>query len=180
MQPPLIICQIVCMNHRNVIGSAGGMPWHIPEDLARFKKLTMGSALIMGRKTWASLPGVLPGRAHVVLSRSRPQHQPPEGVVWSNHLQEALAAASQLTTTEHIFIIGGGQIYAAAMAVTHRVYVTKIHLDVPGDVHYPSAALANFTEQEHTQVNLTAYTNHPSNPEEALAVKGAFIEYHRP
>jgi dihydrofolate reductase len=116
-----------------VIGDRGTLPWHLPEDLIRFRDLTMGSTAVMGRATWESLPArvrPLPGRTNVVLSR-RPGWTAPGAEVHGS-LPEALAAADG-----NVWVIGGASVYAAALPLADRVEVTELRDDFPGDVTAP-------------------------------------------
>ena len=118
------------------IGANGVMPWHIPADLRRFKSLTMGQnglgwPMVMGRKTFDSLPGVLPGRRHIVLTRDKAWAA--EGAEAAHGLDEALALAN----APHIAVIGGAEIYAQALALASRIELTEIRADFPGDTTMP-------------------------------------------
>lgn len=118
-----------------VIGRDGGLPWHLPEDLAHFRALTRGATVVMGRATWESLPErfrPLPGRRNVVLSR-RADFQPTGADVRAD-LAAALAEATDAT----VWVIGGAQVYAAALADADRLVVTEIDEAVDGDAHAPS------------------------------------------
>lgn len=114
-----------------VIGADGAMPWHIPADLRRFKSLTMGLPMVMGRKTFDSLPGLLPGRRHIVLTRDT--NWQAEGAEVAHTLSEALALAN----APHIAVIGGAEIYALALPLAARLEITQIKADIPGDTHMP-------------------------------------------
>ena len=118
------------------IGADGTMPWHIPADLKRFKALTMGQdgsgwPMIMGRKTFESLPGLLPGRRHIVLTRDR--NWQAEGAEVAHSFEEALALAD----AAQIAVIGGAEIYALAMPTAARLELTEVRADVPGDTRMP-------------------------------------------
>ena len=120
-----------------VIGKDGTMPWHLPEDLAHFKQLTLGAPVIMGRKTWDSLPPrfrPLPGRANIVVTRQENWSQ--TGTQRSFSLREALQIAEQLNPAT-VWVIGGAQIYAQALPLAQRVEVTEIAQDFAGDAHAP-------------------------------------------
>jgi dihydrofolate reductase len=118
-----------------VIGKNNAMPWHLPEDLAHFKRLTQGWPVIMGRKTWDSLPPKfrpLPGRTNVVITRQQDWKEP--GAVPASSLAEALKLCGQ---AEEIWIIGGAQIYAQAEPLADRIEVTEIAQDFEGDAFAP-------------------------------------------
>jgi dihydrofolate reductase len=121
------ISLIVARAQNGVIGRDGKLPWHLPADLKRFKALTMGSVLVMGRKTFESLPGVLPGRRHVVLTRDPTWHA--EGAEVARDVDHALALAG----TEPISVIGGAEIFRLFLPLTDRVELTEVLEDVPGD-----------------------------------------------
>jgi len=116
-----------------VIGVDGGMPWHVPEDLAHFRQVTGDATVVMGRRTWESLPErfrPLPGRRNVVLTRD---------ASWSAEgVEVAQDLATALDTDESVWIIGGGQVYAAGLAFADRVSETVIDAEVPGDTVAPS------------------------------------------
>ena len=119
-----------------VIGLNNTMPWHLPEDLAHFKQLTSGSPVIMGRKTWDSLPArfrPLPGRTNIVVTRNTGWSA--EGVVRASSLEEALHAGAQHGDT--VWVMGGAQIYAQALPLADVVEVTIIHQDFEGDAFAP-------------------------------------------
>ena len=118
---------VVARARNGVIGRGGGLPWHIPADLKRFKALTMGSAMIMGRKTFDSLPGLLPGRRHIVLTRDRDWSAP--GAEVAHSLDEALALAKG----EAVSVIGGADIFALFLPLAVRVELTEVLADVAGD-----------------------------------------------
>jgi dihydrofolate reductase len=119
-----------------VIGHQGAMPWHLPEDLAHFKALTMGCPVIMGRKTWDSLPPrfrPLPGRTNVVITRQSDWKE--AGAAPAANLAEALQLCAQ---AEEVWVIGGAQIFAQAEPLADRIEVTEIAQDFAGDVFAPS------------------------------------------
>ncbi len=119
-----------------VIGKDGAMPWHLPEDLAHFKRLTQGHPVIMGRKTWDSLPArfrPLPGRVNIVVTRQADWNE--IGAQRASSLRDALSMAEQ--TDSEAWIIGGAQIYAQALPLASRVEVTEIGRDFDGDAHAP-------------------------------------------
>lgn len=110
-----------------VIGLNGAIPWHIPADLRRFKQLTMGAPLIMGRKTFDSLPGLLPGRRHIVLTRDTAWEE--DGAVVAHSIDDALKAAN----APHVWVIGGAEIYTLFLPHAHRIELTEVHLSPEGD-----------------------------------------------
>ena len=121
-----------------VIGHNGTMPWHLPEDLAHFKQLTQGHPVIMGRKTWDSLPArfrPLPGRANIVITRQDNWHE--IGTQRASSMRESLLFAEQTGSTT-AWIMGGAQIYAQALPLATRIEMTEIAQDFAGDAHAPT------------------------------------------
>ncbi len=119
-----------------VIGADGGIPWRLPEDMRRFRELTSGSPVIMGRRTWDSLPErfrPLPGRVNVVVTRQPGWSAP--GAQVAHTVEEALALCADADTT---WVMGGAQLYAAAIPLADRVEVTEVELDVDGDTRAPA------------------------------------------
>lgn len=121
-----------------VIGRDGGMPWNLPEDLRHFKELTMGHTIIMGRRTYESIGGALPGRQNIVVSDTL--RQIPNCVVVPS-LAEALAAAQQ----PEVFVIGGAQLYEAALPLAEQLDLTWIDIEPQGDTFFPTV---NWEEYE--------------------------------
>jgi len=138
---------IAAMARNRVIGKDNAMPWHLPADLKRFKTLTMGKPMIMGRKTWESLPGLLPGRPHIVVTRN-PEYQT-VGAQTASSLQQAIDLAG---AAEEIMIIGGGALYAQALPLAQRMYLSIIQADVEGDTWFPDYAENDWQVIETTQV----------------------------
>ena len=124
---------IVAIANNQVIGNNNELIWHIPEDLKRFKVLTMGHHIIMGRKTWESIGRPLPGRISVVVTRN-PDYQA-EGCIIASSLEQALNLSS---SDSQIFVIGGGELYRQAMPLTSRLYVTQIDQAFDGDTLFPT------------------------------------------
>lgn len=129
---------IVARTRNGVIGRNNAMPWHLPEDLRYFKRVTMGKPIIMGRNTWESLGKPLPGRDNIVVTRNTNYQAEGAHVVGSLNaaLQLATALATEKNSTE-IMIIGGAQIYRAALPLVQRAYITEIDADINGDAFFP-------------------------------------------
>ncbi len=121
------------MSRNRVIGRDNRLPWHLPADLQRFKALTMGHTIVMGRKTWDSINRLLPGRRTVIVTRNRGLKV--EGAVMANSLEDALAASAD---DEEIFVIGGEQIFRLALPLAERVYLTTVDADCEGDTFMPA------------------------------------------
>lgn len=129
------VALVVAMSDNGTIGRNGTLPWRIPEDLRRFKKITLGKPCIMGRKTWDSLPRKpLPERTNIVVTHN-PSWQA-EGARTAHGFAEALAVAAEENPTE-IMIIGGEAIFAAALDQAGTIYLTEVEGDVPGDAKMP-------------------------------------------
>jgi dihydrofolate reductase len=123
---------IVARASNGTIGRDNGMPWHLPADLAHFKRTTMGRPVIMGRRTWESIGRPLPGRRNVVVTRNAGYEAPGAEVVGS--LEAAWRAVAD---ADEAFVIGGGQLYAEALPGADRVYVTEIGEAIEGDTRFP-------------------------------------------
>jgi dihydrofolate reductase len=119
------------MAKNRVIGYENKMPWHLPAELAYFKRITTGHPIIMGRKTFDSIGRPLPNRRNIVVSRNANFHSP--GVEVANSLENALA----LCADENPFVIGGALLYAEALAITQKLYITEIDADLVGDTFFP-------------------------------------------
>lgn len=134
----MIISQIAAMSKNRVIGIDNDLPWHIPEDLKFFKEKTKGHAMIMGRKTFESLPGLLPHRLTVVVTRNK-DWLAPAGVEVFPNIKEAVEFCKGQTEKwgEEIFICGGGEIYKQTLDITDKIYLTEIHREVKGDAYFP-------------------------------------------
>ncbi|MEO8175932.1 MAG: dihydrofolate reductase [Sphingomicrobium sp.] len=121
------ITLVVARASNGVIGKYGGLPWHLPADLKHFKALTMGSAMVMGRRTFDSLPGVLPGRRHIVLTRDREWRA--DGAEVAHDVDQALALAG----TEPVSVIGGAEVFRMFLGLAQRIELTEVLGDVAGD-----------------------------------------------
>jgi dihydrofolate reductase len=129
------VALIAAVARNGVIGRDGDMPWHISADLKYFKATTMGKPIVMGRRTFESIGKALPGRPNIVVTGSAGFAA--EGVEVASDLEQALSIAARHGTDE-IMVIGGGQIYAAALPHADRLYLTEVHMDVEGDVSFPA------------------------------------------
>ncbi len=124
------ICLIWAQARKGAIGKDNTLPWHLPEDLRRFKELTQGHCVLMGRKTFESLPnGPLPNRQNIVLSRTAEQPHP--RVLRAADMRQALDLAAGLRCAR-AFVIGGAQVYEQALRIADTAYITEIDIDVPG------------------------------------------------
>ena len=126
---------IVAMADHGVIGAGNQLPWRLPDDLKRFKALSLGKPLVMGRKTYDSIGRPLPGRLNIVVTRQRDLEIPGCTVVSS--LQDAIAAAGPVP---EIVIMGGADIYAQALPHVEMIHLTRVHATIAGDAHFPTLA----------------------------------------
>ena len=129
----MLISIIVAVSENGVIGKDNQLIWRLPDDLKRFKKLTIGHPIIMGRKTFDSIGKPLPGRTSIVITRN-PEFKT-DGIIVSHSLEEALDEARKLQT-EEAFIIGGGQLYDQALPITNRLYITEVLTEISGDTFF--------------------------------------------
>jgi dihydrofolate reductase len=131
---------VVAVAQNGVIGVEGRLPWHISVDLRRFKALTSGKPMVMGRKTFESLPGLLPGRRHIVLTRD-PKWQE-DGAEVAHSVEQAL----QLANAPHVAVIGGAQIYQLFLPRADRIELTEVHAKPEGDARFPCFDRGEWTE----------------------------------
>ncbi|MFZ0559551.1 MAG: dihydrofolate reductase [Methylovirgula sp.] len=169
MNPPL--AAVVAIAENGVIGFNNRLPWHISSDLKRFKALTLGKPVIMGRKTFASLGRVLPGRETVVVTRDA-VFTPPPGVFVAASVEAALQLAkrrAQALGADEVIVAGGGEIFAALLDRIDRLYVTFVALAPPGDAFFPAIDWSKWKEvrrEEH-------------GPQKGDDAGFAFVEYMR-
>jgi dihydrofolate reductase len=139
---------VVAMDRRGVIGQAGGLPWRLPDDLKRFKALTLGKTVIMGRKTYESIGRPLPQRRNIVISRR--DSWVATGIERAGSLAAALALCAE---EREVMVIGGAEIYRAALPLANKIELTRVEADVAGDTEFPPLTLADWRE--------TARETHP-------------------
>lgn len=133
---------IVAMSENRVIGVDNRLPWHIPEDLKRFKKITSGHPILMGRKTFESIGRVLPNRTNIIISRNREYRV--EGAFVCHSLQEGIEFASKAPGSDEVFVIGGGEIFKEALPKADRIYLTTVHWPYEGDAFFPEIPAKKF------------------------------------
>ena len=145
-RPRLSIIAAVARNR--VIGAQGKLPWRLPEDLRRFKSLTLGHPVIMGRKTYESivsaLGGPLPGRFNIVVSRSAAFSAPRCGV--ADSIDNAISLATRQPGGEDAFVIGGAEIYRLTLPLATRMHLTEIDAEIEGDTYFPAFSRNHWTE----------------------------------
>ncbi len=141
MRTPLAL--VVAMTPDRVIGLNGDLPWHIPEDLKHFRRVTMGHAIIMGRVTHESIGRPLPGRQNIVITRQDGAHF--DGCQVAGSLDEALKLAREAGDDEPR-VVGGGAIYALALPLATKLFLSEVDMDVSGDTYFPEIDPGEWTE----------------------------------
>ena len=129
------------MAHNRVIGRNNSLPWHLPADLQHFKRVTMGKSIIMGRKTWESLPGLLPNRRHIVVTRQ--SGYPAKGAETASGLQQAIELAGDV---DEVMIVGGAMLYKLALPIADQLYITLVDADIEGDATFPGFDMSLWRE----------------------------------
>ena len=161
----LPLAVVVACNQDWIIGAKGGMPWHIPEDLRHFKRVTMDHAILMGRKTYESIGRPLPKRRNIVITRN-PEWEA-EGCEVAHSLEQAIGMARD--TDPCPVVIGGGTIYELALPLVTRMWITEVHRDIQGDTCFPAFEPNAFEEisrraaQEHDDVFFVEYRRKTSD-----------------
>ncbi|HMC91602.1 MAG TPA: dihydrofolate reductase [Allosphingosinicella sp.] len=149
-----IITLVVARAENGVIGRDGGLPWHLPADLKHFKALTTGTAMVMGRRTFESLPGLLPGRRHIVLTRD--ESWSAKGAERAGSVAEAIALAAG----PRVSVIGGAEIFQLFMPIADRIELTEVHASVEGDTMLPPLDRSHW--QEAARETHAADGDHPA------------------
>jgi len=150
------ISLIVARASNGVIGQANALPWRLPADLRRFKQLTMGKPMLMGRRTFESIGRALPGRLNLVLTRD-PDWQAP-GAVAVHSLEEAFAQAG---AAPELVVIGGAELFKLVMPLAEHVYLTDVHAAIPGDTRIPALRSDDWQELEQSAHAADAEHAHP-------------------
>jgi dihydrofolate reductase len=162
MQP--LVSIVVAMDERGAIGHAGGLPWRLPEDLKRFKALTLGKPIVMGRRTWDAIGRPLPGRHNLVVTRHAGLALPGATVVSS--LEQAFAAVQG---APEVCIVGGAEIYRLALPYTDVLHVTRVHATVAADTYFPAIEATDWEEVD--------CERHPADERHEHAY--SFVEFRR-
>ena len=145
-----MIIIIAAASENNALGKDNHLVWHLPDDFKRFKSLTSGHYIIMGRKTFESFPKPLPNRTHVVITRNKKYKK--EGIIVVSSLEKAI----EVTENEaQVYIIGGGEIYRESMEIADKIELTRVHTQVEADTFFP--------EIDHTKWQLVAEEYHPKD-----------------
>ncbi len=157
---------IVAVAENGVIGHAGQLPWHLPDDLKRFKALTMGKPMLMGRRTFESIGRPLPGRTSLVLTHSTDWPAPP-GVVVVHSVEEALVEVRRSGAAE-LAVIGGANVFLLTLPIARRIDLTRVHAEVSGDVYFPPLDPLEWRETQRTE--------HPADVRHAYAMTFSVLE----
>lgn len=163
------IACVAAIADNGVIGRAGALPWHLPDDLRHFKALTLGKPLLMGRRTFASIGRALPGRRNLVLTRQADHTLAPAGIEYVASFEAARALVAE---DAELCVIGGAAVYALALPYTTRLYLTAVHATVEGDTWFPLRELTGWRE--------TARLEHPADARHAHAMSFLTLERAHP
>ena len=150
MTPPHVSI-LVAMAKNRVIGRNNALPWQLPPDLKRFKELTMGHHIVMGRKTYESIGRPLPGRTSVIITR-QPDYQVPGAIVVASIDQALKVCSAGKEVDQEIFVIGGAQIYRQSLGLCQRIYITEIQQEFDGDTLFPE-----LNQQEWREISREKY-----------------------
>jgi dihydrofolate reductase len=159
------IALVVAVADNGVIGRHGGLPWHLPDDLKFFKSVTMGKPMLMGRRTFESIGRPLPGRRNIVLTSATPEL--PTGVERVASLEAALALVADVA---ELCVIGGATLYAQTLPQAQRLYLTRVHASVEGDVRFPPWIASEWRELDRSE--------HPADARHAYAFSLLTLERH--
>ncbi len=160
----MLVSCIVAADETGVIGVGNALPWHLPDDLKRFKALTMGKPILMGRKTYESIGKPLPGRTNIVLTRQSRLSIP--GCIVVGSVDQAVVAAGDAV---ELAVIGGAEVYAQALARIDVIHLTRVHARIAGDTHFPALAGNAWRER--------VIETHPADERHAYAF--SYIELER-
>jgi dihydrofolate reductase len=153
---------VAAVARNGVIGADGGLPWHLPDDLRRFKELTVGHVLVMGRRTYESIGHPLPGRTTIVVTRTPGFDPGADGVILAGSVTAAVAAAEAVD--EQVFVVGGAQVYADALALADRLELTWVDAAPEGDAFFPEVDWSRWRELHRDDGDGVAYTTYVRAP----------------
>jgi dihydrofolate reductase len=152
------ITMVAAVARNGVIGVDGGLPWRLPDDLRRFKELTLGHVLVMGRKTYESIGHPLPGRARMVVTRHPSWDPGAEVVRVVGRVSEAIGAAASLE--REVFVVGGGEVYAEALSLADRLELTWVDAEPDGDTRFPEVDWDDWRELRREHAEGVAYASY--------------------
>ena len=154
----MTVTLVAAVARNGVIGVDGGLPWRLPDDLRRFKELTLGHVLVMGRKTYESIGHPLPGRATIVVTRNPSWDPGAEEVRVVGSVSEAIGAAASLE--REVFVVGGGEVYAEALSLADRLELTWVDTEPDGDTRFPEVDWDEWRELRREQAEGVAYSSY--------------------
>ncbi len=166
----MIVSLIAALDEAGGIGRDGTLPWHLRSDLKRFKRITMGHTLVMGRKTYDSIGKALPGRTNIVITRN-PLFEAP-GCLLARSLKSALEMAQE-SAEEEVFIIGGGQIFLQALGFADRIYLTRVHTVTESQVFFPPISWADWDIVEQETLPASEYDEFATTYSSAATIKSS-------
>ena len=149
---------VAAVARNGVIGVGGGLPWHLPEDLRRFKELTIGHVLVMGRRTYESIGRPLPGRTTVVVTRRPDWSAGADEVIRARDVPGALALATEID--DEVFVVGGGQVYEEALPLADRLELTFVDAEPEGDTFFPEVDWSQWREVAREEGDGVAYVTY--------------------
>jgi dihydrofolate reductase len=162
---------VVAMAENHVIGIENRLPWSIPEDLKRFKKITNGHPIIMGRKTFESIGRVLPGRTNLIVTRNKEYRV--EGAVTCGSFAEAMDWAERSPGSDEVFVIGGGEIFKEVLPKVNKIYLTIVHWPFEGDVFF------EYPEEQFAEVSREKISEKPASTLHVLERKTAELGWNK-
>jgi dihydrofolate reductase len=157
------VALVVAVSENGVIGKDGGLPWHLPDDLRHFKAVTFGKPVLMGRRTLQSIGKPLPGRRNLVLSRALAAPMP--GIEYVRSVEQARTLAAQAS---ELCVIGGAEVFALALPLATRIYLTRVQAAVAGDVYFPLRDFSGW--------HASAAIEHPADSRHAYAMSFLTLE----
>ena len=154
----MTVTLVAAIARNGVIGVDGGLPWHLPDDLRRFKELTLGHVLVMGRKTYESIGHPLPGRTTIVVTRSPSWDSAAAEVRVAGSVSDAIEAAAALD--DEVFVVGGAQVYAAALPLADRLELTWVDAEPEGDTTFPELDGRDWLQVHREEADGAAYATY--------------------
>ena len=154
----MTVTLVAAIARNGVIGVDGGLPWHLPDDLRRFKELTLGHVLVMGRKTYESIGHPLPGRTTIVVTRSPSWDSAAAEVRVAGSVSDAIEAAAALD--DEVFVVGGAQVYAAALPLADRLELTWVDAEPEGDTTFPELDVRDWLQVRREEADGAAYATY--------------------
>ena len=154
----MTVTLVAAIARNGVIGVDGGLPWHLPDDLRRFKELTLGHVLVMGRKTYESIGHPLPGRTTIVVTRSPSWDSAAAEVRVAGSVSDAIEAAAALD--DEVFVVGGAQVYAAALPLADRLELTWVDAEPEGDTTFPELDGRDWLQVRREEADGAAYATY--------------------